>query len=187
MGAEPGTPESIGAERLWRARSSAPEVTEALGETLGRALVPGSSLALVGELGSGKTTLVRGLARGLDVREAVVSPTFTRMRSLTGRLALHHFDAWRGGAEALAAEGAEFLAGDGVGVVEWADRVEPHLPRPRIELALFHRREGEREVEARLHGCTRAAGPAERALEQALRAALQRAGATPGLELLPLH
>jgi tRNA threonylcarbamoyladenosine biosynthesis protein TsaE len=170
-------------ERLWRACSPAPEITEALGETLGRALVPGALVALVGELGSGKTTLVRGLARGLDVRANVASPTFTRMRSLEGRLALHHFDAWRGGAEALFAEGAEFLAGDGVGVVEWAERVAEHLPLPRLELALFHRREGERErgVEARLARMEHAHGPAERALEQALRTALWRAAATPGL------
>src|SRR6185436_5565254 len=104
----------------------------------GSALVPGALVALIGELGSGKTTLVRGLARGLEVREAVVSPTFTRMRVLPGRLALYHFDAWRDGAPELFEEGAEFLAGDGVAVVEWADRVAPHLPRPRLELCLAH-------------------------------------------------
>src|SRR5262245_14590853 len=104
-------------ERGWRALSSAPATTEALGERLGAALVPGALLALTGELGSGKTTLVRGLGRGLALTDAIVSPTFTRMRALSGRLALYHFDAWRGGAEALFADGAEYLAGDGVAVV----------------------------------------------------------------------
>jgi len=173
-------------ELAWRARSLAPETTEAVGENLARALVPGALVALVGELGSGKTTLVRGLARGLDVREPVVSPTFTRMRSLTGRLALHHFDAWRGGAESLFEEGAEFLAGSGVAVVEWADRVEAHLPRPRIELVLAHRSPSAREIEARLVCSTSSAGPAVEELQAELRAALERARATRGLELLRL-
>ena len=58
--------------------SGASETTERFGEVLGRALVPCALVALVGELGSGKTTLTRGLARGLAVEESVVSPTFTR-------------------------------------------------------------------------------------------------------------
>jgi len=172
-------------ESRWRVLSPAPEVTEALGERLGRALVPGALLALVGELGSGKTTLVRGLARGLGVEEAVASPTFTRMRALPGRLALYHFDAWRGGAESLFEEGGEFLSGEGVGVVEWADRVAAALPRPRLQLELRHRGEGLRE----LHGQVVPAAPpaAGRALdlERSLRAALEAAAGTPGLESLP--
>ena len=169
-------------ELVWRACSRAPETTEALGENLGQALVAGALVALVGELGSGKTTLVRGLARGLGVREPVHSPTFTRMRALTGRLALHHFDAWRGGAEALFEEGAELLSGTGVAVVEWADRVQAHLPRPRIELALRHRSPSERELEAWLLPPLTRAGPAVEELGGALRAALERARSTHGLE-----
>ena len=169
-------------DERWSALSGAPETTEALGERLGAALPPGALLALVGELGSGKTTLVRGLARGLGASEAVTSPTFTRMRVLEGRLTLHHFDAWRGGAEELFAEGAELLSGDGVAVVEWADRVEQHLPRPRIELRLAHAGEGERELSARLVEPDPRAGPGARRLAAALSAALELARATPGLE-----
>ncbi len=170
-------------ELVWRAHSCAPETTEALGECLGQVLVAGALVALVGELGSGKTTLVRGLARGLGVRESVHSPTFTRMRTLQGRLALHHFDAWRGGAESLFEEGAEFLSGAGVAVVEWAERVEVHLPRPRIELTLRHRNPSERELEACLLPPFPRAGPAAEELHRALRAALERARSTHGLEL----
>jgi len=169
-------------EIAWHARSLAPETTEALGENLGRALVPGALVALIGELGSGKTTLVRGLARGLEVRELVQSPTFTRMRSMNGRLAFHHFDAWRGGADSLFEQGAEFLSGAGVAVVEWADRVEGHLPRPRIELVLAHRAPSVRELEARLVRAPASAGPAVEELQAALRAALERARGTHGLE-----
>jgi tRNA threonylcarbamoyladenosine biosynthesis protein TsaE len=174
----------MAAELVFRARSCAPETTEAFGEGLGRALVPGALVALVGELGSGKTTLVRGLARGLGVEAAVASPTFTRMRSLEGRLALHHFDAWRAGGEALFEEGGELLAGAGVAVVEWADRVSAHLPLPRIEIELAHVAPDERELRARILPPDRGSGPAAAALADALGAALRAAAATPGLEAL---
>jgi tRNA threonylcarbamoyladenosine biosynthesis protein TsaE len=171
-------------EPVWRARSLAPETTEAVGESLGQALVPGALVALVGELGSGKTTLVRGLARGLGVEEPIQSPTFTRMRSLPGRLALHHFDAWRGGAEALFEEGGELLTSAGVAVVEWADRVDALLPRPRIELELRHRGPSERELRASLLHPAPRSGPAAQGLLEGLRAALERARATRALEIL---
>jgi tRNA threonylcarbamoyladenosine biosynthesis protein TsaE len=171
-------------ELVWRALSPGPGTTEAVGESLGRALVSGSLLGLIGELGSGKTTFVRGLARGLDVREPVHSPTFTRMRSLPGRLALFHFDAWRGGAEGLFDEGAEFLAGTGVAVVEWADRVESRLPRPRIEIRLLHRGQSGRELAARLQPAAPRSGAPSMELERRLRMALERAGRTRGLEIL---
>lgn len=171
-------------ERLFRARSPGPEVTERVGERLGEVLGPGALLALDGELGSGKTTFVRGLARGLGVSESVCSPTFTRMRVLPGRLSLYHFDAWRGGAEALFEEGAELLGGDGVAVVEWAERVVASLPRPRIALGLRHRSPEVRELEAGLVGPSPGAGPGARELADRLRAALIRAGETEGLEIL---
>ncbi|MSR61875.1 MAG: tRNA (adenosine(37)-N6)-threonylcarbamoyltransferase complex ATPase subunit type 1 TsaE [Planctomycetes bacterium] len=174
----------MAAELLWRARSHASETTEALGVVLGRVLVPGALLALVGELGAGKTTLVRGLGRGLELDQAVASPTFTRMRALSGRLALYHFDAWRGGAEALFAEGTEFLAGEGVAVVEWADRVEAYLPAPRAELTFAHRGVSVRELEARLLAPQSGAGARERELHAALARALRLAGSCAGLELL---
>ncbi|NOT30816.1 MAG: tRNA (adenosine(37)-N6)-threonylcarbamoyltransferase complex ATPase subunit type 1 TsaE [Planctomycetes bacterium] len=177
----------MGADRpggiAWEARSSSPETTEALGERLGRALVPGALVALIGELGSGKTTLVRGLARGLEVRAAVTSPTFTRMRALPGRLALFHFDAWRGGAPELFEQGAEFLAGDGVAVVEWAERVAEYLPRPRLELSLRHLGPDERGLTTRLVPPPEHAGPGARALALALGAALEQARTTPGLDV----
>jgi tRNA threonylcarbamoyladenosine biosynthesis protein TsaE len=167
----------------WHARSPSAATTEAIGERLGRALPAGTLVALLGELGSGKTTLVRGLARGLDVRDAVVSPTFTRMRALSGRLMLYHFDAWRDGAADLFAEGAEFLAGEGVAVVEWADRVAEHLPRPRIELELRHAGAEERELRARLVPEDPASGPRSELLARSLADALEQARETPGLEL----
>jgi tRNA threonylcarbamoyladenosine biosynthesis protein TsaE len=161
--------------------SPSPASTEALGEELGRALGPGALLALVGELGSGKTTLVRGLARGLGVEEGVHSPTFTRMRELPGRVPLYHFDAWRAGSEALFEEAAEFLAGTGVAVIEWADRVEAWLPRPRLEIRLAHRGPEERTLELVLIVAGPEASPAQRERERELQAALERARGAAGL------
>lgn len=171
----------MAAERSWRARSPSPEVTEAVGEALGAALGPGSVVGLCGELGAGKTTFVRGLARGLGSRAPVVSPTFTRMREVPGRLVLRHFDAWRTGSAALFAEGGEDVGGDGVAAVEWADRVSELLPSPRIDVRLAHVGEGTREIELALVPGPDDAGPALAGLEERLLRALEAARATDGL------
>jgi len=161
--------------------SPAPEITEAAGEALGRALGPGALVALVGELGSGKTTLVRGLARGLGIEGPVTSPSFALMQEYAGRVPLYHFDAWMRGREAaLLAEGAaEYLDGPGVAVVEWADRVTELLPAPRLEIRLFHLAEERRGL-----GVRGVPGPDNRASReqgQALETARKALLATPGL------
>lgn len=120
-----------------------PEATRALGLALGRSLPAGACLALEGDLGAGKTTLVRGLAEGLGVDpDEVSSPTYVLMQAHGGgRLPLHHHDAWMDGrGKALLADGgAELLrAADGVAVVEWASRVEEFLPSPRLSCVLEH-------------------------------------------------
>ena len=101
--------------------------TIALGEAIGRGAVGGEIIALVGELGTGKTHLIKGIARGLGVaqNEAVTSPTFTLINEYEGRLNLYHIDAYRlDSAKQLEALGFDELYGPGnVIVVEWADRV----------------------------------------------------------------
>jgi tRNA threonylcarbamoyladenosine biosynthesis protein TsaE len=104
------------------------EQTEALGERLGARLEAGAIVLLHGDLGAGKTTLVRGLARGLGVAAAdVSSPSFVLINEYQGRLTLHHVDLYRIEGAAVDDLGLEDL-GDGAGVVviEWAER----LPRP---------------------------------------------------------
>ena len=120
-------------------RSDSAEATQAFGAALGARLEAGHVLALVGEMGAGKTTLVRGLAQGLGVPpEEISSPTFALMNEYAGRVPVRHFDAWMAGREALFLEGggAELLGQDAVALVEWADKVEEWLPRPHLWLHL---------------------------------------------------
>lgn len=110
--------------------------TEAAGEHLARGLTAGDVLLLEGDLGSGKTTFVRGLARGLGVTAPVASPTFQLVRVYPGRLPLAHADLYRleDPVTALADLGLEELSEQGVAVVEWGDRIVwPGAARIRIE------------------------------------------------------
>lgn len=106
------------------------EQTIALGEQVGKKLTAGDVLVLDGDLGAGKTTFTKGIAKGLDIPDVIKSPTFTIVREYhDGRLPLYHMDAYRlenGGAEDLGLE--EYFDSDGVSVVEWAEFVAEELP-----------------------------------------------------------
>ena len=107
--------------------SHSPAETESLGESWGRDAQSGLVIALSGDLGAGKTQLVRGLARGLGVTTRVHSPTFTLVNEYNGgRLKLFHLDLYRlETPEQLYSAGIEeFLKPDGVAVIEWAERLE---------------------------------------------------------------
>jgi tRNA threonylcarbamoyladenosine biosynthesis protein TsaE len=114
------------------------EETEALGEQLASCLAPGDILALHGELGAGKTCLVRGIARGLEIDEgSVASPSYTLINEYPGRVPLVHLDGYRlDSAEAFEELGlGDYFEGEGVLVVEWAEKV-PDLPEERIDIAI---------------------------------------------------
>ncbi|MBI2371141.1 MAG: tRNA (adenosine(37)-N6)-threonylcarbamoyltransferase complex ATPase subunit type 1 TsaE [Deltaproteobacteria bacterium] len=120
-------------------RTAGPEETRALGRALGARLFPGSVVALRGPLGSGKTCLVQGLAEGLGVGpELPVSPSFILVAEYQGRLPLYHLDLYRLKQRSEVDELGyrEYLYGEGVAVVEWADRVPEILPEARLEVAL---------------------------------------------------
>ncbi len=110
------------------------EDTIKVGEALGRSLKPGDVVALKGELGAGKTVLVKGIANGLDVNGEPNSPTFVIMNAYEGRIPLYHFDFYRvSGVSELEGIGYEdYFYGAGVTVVEWADRVEEVFPESAI-------------------------------------------------------
>ena len=122
-----------------RWQSQSPEHTEHLGEQLGRLLRPGDVITLEAPLGGGKTTLVRGLARGLGIAESEVSsPTFVIWNIYSGRLRLHHLDAYRlRSPEELEEIGfSEMLdQGDAV-VLEWPGIAASLLPEDRLQLRL---------------------------------------------------
>lgn len=114
------------------------EATILLGERLARLLKPGAVVALYGELGSGKTTLIKGIARGLGVREPVRSPSFVIITEYTGPIPVYHIDLYRlnSAEEALAVGLDSYLAGDGVCLVEWAERAEALFPPDTIRIRL---------------------------------------------------
>ena len=108
------------------------EATHVHGEALGRSLMGGAAIGIVGPLGAGKTHLVKGIAAGngtVDSRK-VTSPTFTLIHEYPGRLRLYHVDAYRlrGPSELIALGFDELAAADSVVAVEWADRVRPAMP-----------------------------------------------------------
>jgi tRNA threonylcarbamoyladenosine biosynthesis protein TsaE len=116
--------------------SRSPEETQAIGERLGARLVAGSVVACTGELGAGKTCFLQGLARGLGVTGDVTSPTFVLVNHYRGRLPVYHLDAYRTGSltELVDLGLEEMLHGDGVTVIEWADKLLPLLPARTIHV-----------------------------------------------------
>jgi tRNA threonylcarbamoyladenosine biosynthesis protein TsaE len=130
--------------------TNSPDETEGLGRSLAERLKPGDVVALTGELGSGKTRFVQGIARGLDIKGYVKSPSFTIVNVYEGgRLPLYHIDLYRiatgGELEGLGLE--EYIYGDGVSVIEWADRAMDMLPEGAIIIKFSYKGECEREIE----------------------------------------
>ncbi len=114
--------------------------TKALGARLAKLLSPGDNIALTGNLGSGKTTFTKGLARGLNIEkpEYVNSPSFVLMKEYKGRASLYHFDLYRlDSLEDIEYIGMqEYLNGDGIVVIEWADRMKILLPSEYLEISI---------------------------------------------------
>ena len=113
--------------------------TRALGERLASGLQPGDTVILEGELGAGKSELARGIAKGLGVTETVTSPSFTILNVYeSGRCPLYHFDWYRLESEEELYELGmdEYLGGDGIAVVEWAERCPDAVPEDCIRIRL---------------------------------------------------
>jgi tRNA threonylcarbamoyladenosine biosynthesis protein TsaE len=126
------------------------DATFALGRRLGAALFPGAVLALIGPLGAGKTHLTRAIAEGLAIPDPriVTSPTFVLMQEYPARLPMYHFDAYRlrNGDDFAELGTDELLAGDGVCLIEWADRVLDGLPDDHLRIVLEPTGETSRRV-----------------------------------------
>lgn len=115
-----------------------------LGGAIGAHLGPGDVVCLEGELGAGKTTLVRGVHAAMACEGRVRSPTFATMIEYAGSPRLHHFDLFRyeSAGRAFLDEFEEWLFGEGVSVIEWADRLGSHTPRPHLRVRLEVRGDG---------------------------------------------
>lgn len=126
------------------------------GVELAACLRPGDVLILTGSLGAGKTTLVRGLAKGLAVKSPVSSPSFTLLHihepSRPGTAPLHHFDVYRlSGPDEFLGNGLDdYVGGDSITVLEWGDRVRAALPPDLIEISISYGEE-DQEREFTLH------------------------------------
>ena len=119
--------------------TNSPEETRDLGLSLGRQACPGQVYCLDGDLGTGKTVFTQGFAEGLGIQEPVNSPTFTIVQQYEeGRMPLYHFDVYRiGDIEEMDEVGfEEYVMGDGVSLIEWANLIEEILPENRTEVII---------------------------------------------------
>lgn len=136
--------------RTWERLTTSPEETQLLAEQLGRLLQPGDVIALIGELGSGKTLFSQGLARGLEVPETfyITSPTFAIINEYPGRIPFYHLDLYRvdGAAEFSELGIEELLYGQGAVAIEWAERLGENLPEERLEVHLTFNDEASRSL-----------------------------------------
>ena len=107
-------------------------------ERLSKLLQPGDVICLEGDLGAGKTTFTKGLAKGLDIKKTVNSPTFTIIKEYRGRLPLYHMDVYRVADSYEDLGFDEYFEGDGVTVVEWAHLIEEQLPVELLTIYLYH-------------------------------------------------
>ncbi len=130
------------------------EQTLRLGKKISAQLKAGDIVCLFGDLGSGKTTFVKGLAQGLGIEADVVnSPTFVLLNVHEGKLPLYHFDLYRleDVKEILALGYEEYFYGEGITVVEWAERLETLMPKKYVRVELSHRGEEKRLIKIRLY------------------------------------
>ena len=123
-----------------------PEETAKLAYRLGQIATQGTVITLEGDLGAGKTTFTKGLAKGLGIERNVNSPTFTIIKEYKGRLPLYHMDVYRveDAFEDLGFD--EYFEGQGVTVVEWAHLIEDQLPSELLSIQILYAGENERRI-----------------------------------------
>lgn len=126
--------------------SNTPEATENFSNHLAGKLEPSDVITLEGDLGAGKTTFTKGLAKGLGITRTVNSPTFTIIKEYHGRMPLYHMDVYRleHSDEDLGFD--EYFEGDGVTVVEWAHLIEDQLPKDRLTIRIEHQGDTKRKI-----------------------------------------
>lgn len=133
--------------------SESVEETIAIGSRLTKRLKRGDVVALIGDLGSGKTVFTKGIAKGLGVKNVryVNSPTFVIIKEYKGQIPLYHIDLYRlNKSSPLDAESyEEYFYGDGITAIEWANKIRRFLPPRHIEVKLTVAGENKRKIEIR--------------------------------------
>jgi tRNA threonylcarbamoyladenosine biosynthesis protein TsaE len=132
--------------------TNTPEETGEFAERLARYLEAGDVITLEGDLGAGKTTFTKGLAKGLGVKKTVNSPTFTIIKEYKGRMPFYHMDVYRldDSFEDLGFD--EYFEGEGVTVVEWAHLIEDQLPQELLSLSIYREGDTTRKIVLKPYG-----------------------------------
>jgi tRNA threonylcarbamoyladenosine biosynthesis protein TsaE len=131
-----------------------PAATRALGAALARVARPGDLISLVGDLGCGKTQLAKGFGAGLGITDTIVSPSFVLMAEYRGRMPMFHIDLYRlaDAAEALAGGLVDERQGEGVTLIEWAERLADAMPDDRLEILIEGTGDDPRTIRLRAEG-----------------------------------
>jgi len=116
--------------------TKSPEETKKLGKEVGKLAKPGDLLAFYGELGAGKTCFIQGISQELEVKDYVTSPSFNIINEYQGKLPIYHFDLFRlNNAEEILELGyEEYFYGEGLTVIEWAEKIEQLLPKEHLKI-----------------------------------------------------
>lgn len=117
-----------------------------IGEKIGRHLKAGSVLILTGELGTGKTTLTKGIAKGLDIQQMIKSPTYTIVCEYEGRLPLYHMDVYRIDGDTDGVELEEYIRDDSVVIIEWGELIDDPIINHPIRITLDRLPDDNRQI-----------------------------------------
>lgn len=113
-----------------------------IGQNIGSLLNSGDIIVLSGDLGAGKTTLTKGIAKGLNISQMIKSPTYTIVREYEGRLPLYHLDVYRVGDDPDSIDLDDFLYGDGVTIIEWGELLDEDLLGDYLLISIAHHGDG---------------------------------------------
>ena len=129
--------------------TKSPEETIELGRRIGKKLIKGDIIAMQGTLAAGKTTITKGIAEALDIKDTITSPTFCLISEYYGKMPLYHMDVYRleGSEDFINLGTDDMLYGDGVSIIEWSEKIMDELPKRTIILKITPNDDGSRKIE----------------------------------------